>query len=586
MRRKAIKPHHAHGQRGHGTESPFARGGKISKTGQILFSRSMNMKWLKSLVFLVFLMAVGVVLERVGIALYERGSKVDWKTIQKALLDEHNRKTVAATTAPAGEAAAKPSDWATISREIKTDATDPIYTPSRSARHGTSTSKPRYESSKNKVAWEAPRERDANSTGPISPEPILDRSPSISPPMKMTPTLAIRPSSDAPKSPAIKTDEPVALPPVGPVVEPGPVAVSEPTPVAPMPTPTFPGPTPVLAQPTPALKPSEPTPAVVEPTPVPVVQAVPMTPGPVDETPPVTPGPVPFIPPPDNPVDDHPTRVVCHLNSMPAGEIAKSLSAIFSPKEKQQPSNYGVVSVMPSKDIIIVPETVSNSLLLSGPKSLVDEAKRMAKEMDQPAAMVRLEVRMSEIDSDKVKKTEEAASEKNNPADENAKGTLQVISATEEGTPLVRADVTTLNNQESKVTLGRLEPQVAGSFRDKNGSTVNTVQNINLGTDISFTPRVEGDKTVSLNLSITDSRCGPIEEGVVIAEVKEGHPIRTPRIEQFSSKTTVRLEDGKTLRLVGIGRDGKTGKEQLISITAHILRIGEAKPAKDGEGKK
>ena len=44
----------------------------------------MNMKWLKSLVFVVFLMGVGVVVERVSIALYERGSKVDWEVIREA----------------------------------------------------------------------------------------------------------------------------------------------------------------------------------------------------------------------------------------------------------------------------------------------------------------------------------------------------------------------------------------------------------------------------------------------------------------------------------------------------------------------
>jgi type II secretory pathway component GspD/PulD (secretin) len=263
-------------------------------------------------------------------------------------------------------------------------------------------------------------------------------------------------------------------------------------------------------------------------------------------------------------------RVVCHLNSIPVNNLANELMGIFA-QSPYQPAQYQPAQWSP---IVIVAESASNSLLISGPKAKVEEAQRLAKEMDHPAAMVRLEVRITEVDRGKVKKSDDAAPEKDKAADESAKGDLHVVSTAEEGATLMHAAVTTLDNQAAQIFMGRMEPRISGAVRGPSG-TSNMVTSMSLGTQINLTPRMDRDKTVVLVLKISDNRSGPQEEGTIITESKDGQTVRAPSTEQLTAETTVRLQDGKTLLLGGITRDGKSNKELLISVTAHIVPMGD-----------
>ena len=238
--------------------------------------------------------------------------------------------------------------------------------------------------------------RRANTPAMLAIRPLNgDEVIAITPP---GPTLAIGPVVDNEPTPAIRPAEPLYLAQSPASIAPTPAA-TEPTPAVVMPGPVVSGPTPTVATPGPVGP--EPTPAVRVPVPAVV------TPGPV-----ATPSePTPAVAPP-TPValpvaadDGERVQVVYHLRSVPASIIANSLRAIF-PK-----MNRGYAP--PQLDeVIIEPEPTSNSLLISGPKAKVEEAQRLAKELDQPAAMVRLEVRISEVDSAKVKKADETAPRK------------------------------------------------------------------------------------------------------------------------------------------------------------------------------
>ena len=525
------------------------------------------MKWLKSFVFLVFIMGVGVLLERASIALYERGSKVDWDVIKNALLDD--QKTIAAANASKEQSA-----------PAKSDAPAWNPPPARPARHGTPTTRQPYELKKNDISREETPIRSFNPTRSNFSEPMVTFSePSLARRREM-PTLAIRsapadmptnevtrdapvpfvipgPVASSEPTPVVSTNV-VTRDPQIPVVMPGPVAASEPPPAASEISGSVPPPTPgpILA--------SEPTPASAPPPPVLGL----VVPTPADSGGPV----VPFTPPvnPDKQGDADLLRVVCHLNSIPVNNLANELMGIFA-QSPYQPAQYQPAQWSP---IVIVAESASNSLLISGPKAKVEEAQRLAKEMDHPAAMVRLEVRITEVERGKVKKSDDAAPEKDKAADEGAKGDLHVVSTAEEGATLMHAAVTTLDNQAAQIFMGSMEPRVSGVMRSQGGMT-SAASSMALGTQIDFTPRMDRDKTVVLTLKISDSRSGPAEEGIVIAEPKEGQPIRMPSTEQFKAETTVRLQDGKTLLLGGMTRDGKSGKELLISVTAHIVPMGD-----------
>jgi hypothetical protein len=275
--------------------------------------------------------------------------------------------------------------------------------------------------------------------------------------------------------------------------------------------------------------------------------------------------PATYAPSGPTPADERET-VIYHLNSVPAGNIAGAL-------------NMAIGQGAPDSGLSLVPETVGNSLMLRGTREKVEQARRLLDQMDRPPAMVRLEVEVVEVDRAKAKKAEEATEEEK-AADKAVK---EAGERPDGGTVLLHAVITTLDNQTAQIMIGRNEPQVSGSMSGPRGQT-NTVTYVNVGSTINLTPRIGGDAVV-LQLDISDSRPTPAEESVVLAEPKEGSPIRSSGTQQFKTQTTVRLEDGKPLPLGGIGRGGKPGKEITMTLTAQILRPSEAKDAKPEESK-
>jgi type II secretory pathway component GspD/PulD (secretin) len=232
--------------------------------------------------------------------------------------------------------------------------------------------------------------------------------------------------------------------------------------------------------------------------------------------------------------------------------------------------------------VTIVPETASNSLLVGGPKSRVEVVLDMVKDMDHPAAMVEVELQISEDNSQKAEKTDETGPAKEETAEDAAKGQLSVSPNSSEGKVHFRAVVSTLDNQEATITVSRQEPQIVGMSRGPVGMSTNSVNMTNVGTQITLTPRIDGNKAVVLALKISESRLDREENGAVIGQSKDNHPIMTPSTEQFTAQTTVRLEDAKPVILGGLKTNGQT---RTISVTARIIRPGETKPARHEEKK-
>jgi type II secretory pathway component GspD/PulD (secretin) len=182
-----------------------------------------------------------------------------------------------------------------------------------------------------------------------------------------------------------------------------------------------------------------------------------------------------------------------------------------------------------------------------------------------------------EIAPEKVKQAAGNISTPSKPDEENAKGDLQAVLAAEEGDLLLQASVVALDNQSAQLQMGCNEPRIVGVNHGPNGATNNAIQTVNVGTQISLTPKIVGDGCVVLKLTISDSRSGPAEEGVVLAESKDSPTVKTPRDEHFTAETTVQLQDGKTLILGEMNRNGKSGKQRLISLTAKVVPPGEEK---------
>jgi len=278
--------------------------------------------------------------------------------------------------------------------------------------------------------------------------------------------------------------------------------------------------------------------------------------------PPIVPEPVPVIPAKEG--ENGHTRAVCRLGCLTAKDAADTLKNMLKLEAK--------TTAEPIKDtVVILPDSASNCLLISGPPAAVEEVCRLASEMDRHTATVRLEVRLSDLPEDKPKKTTDADVAKDNSTDDES--SKKPPEKPEKGSLLTRAELTTLDGQEATIHVNRMEPHVTSVMMNNVGST-NAVTMMNVGTILKLKTRVMPEGIVLLELNIQDARSGPTEEGAIIATLKDGKSIRSPSTDILSYQSTLRLQDGQPQTISVMTRNGKSRR---IAVTAHIIHPEEKK---------
>lgn len=257
-----------------------------------------------------------------------------------------------------------------------------------------------------------------------------------------------------------------------------------------------------------------------------------------------------------------PKMVVYSLRSVPAMDLANTLDRVY----RAQPIRAAAPDTM-----AITPDPISNSLIVTGPPEAVEEVGKLIENLDQRAAMVQLEVLIAEAPANEVKAI------KGKPEEAEAKSKeLRRIEKPEQMQVLSRVRLTTLDNQEANIRIGRSEPAIHGTTLTQFGQT-NSIQYHEVGTIIRVTPRVMPNNTVTMALSVEHSQAGKAEEGVPLSVNKQGETIRAPNIEQLATKTNVSIADGETLFLSAQPQGAKSPREFLIVITPRVMRVGETK---------
>jgi type II secretory pathway component GspD/PulD (secretin) len=236
-------------------------------------------------------------------------------------------------------------------------------------------------------------------------------------------------------------------------------------------------------------------------------------------------------------------RTVCRLKSVPAVDAATTINQLLRAEGQ-------TVKGAKERSVVIVPDPVSNSLLIGGPPDAIDEVRQLIEQIDRPAAMIALEVTIAEAP------IEEKFSHDEKPEH------MEVLSY---------ARLTTLDNQPAFLKIERREAMISGTSVTPMGQA-NSVRYENLGTVVGVTPRVWPDDVVTMEIDVDDSRLGPVGEGTIISAPKEGEPVRTPNIDAMTSQSTIRIRDGQTAIMGGMSRQAKLGKQRLVLITPHVLR--------------
>jgi type II secretory pathway component GspD/PulD (secretin) len=263
-------------------------------------------------------------------------------------------------------------------------------------------------------------------------------------------------------------------------------------------------------------------------------------------------------------------RTVCRLGSLAAKDTTSALYKLFKTEGKS-------IGESGQSTVVIVPEPFSNCLIISGTPAAVEEVRRLVADLDRPAAIVQLEVRLTDISDVKSEKSQDAIPAEIKKPDANASRETSPKKRSEK--ILVNAVLTTLDGKTVTAMIGGNQPYIANVNKTSFGR-VNSIQWINVGTQIKLTPRLRPDGIVDLDVDIGDTCLGPLEEGAPIATLEKGEEVRQPSVDSLQIQTKLQLQDGKTMTISGMTRSGKARQ---IAVTAHIIRPGAEKTAERTE---
>jgi general secretion pathway protein D len=296
----------------------------------------------------------------------------------------------------------------------------------------------------------------------------------------------------------------------------------------------------------------------------------------------------------------------------------------------------GVISPqeLVNRQVFVVPEPATNSILLSASRELFDVAIRLIERMDRRPPMVAIQVMIAEVALDDrfelgaewglqdsllfrrgsvtggtlgspIFGTGPALNTPNTGANlagqalsnfgvgrSNADGVggLVLSASSETVGVLVRAlqtagriqvlnrpQLTTLDSQPATATVGGLVPRVVGISQAGLGvpQQIQT-QDVPVGLILSVLPRVSPDGLILLQVGVENSKVGDPNAGIPIGFGPTGEVIRSPIIDQIRSETVVSAYSGQTVVFSGLISKTRTSVRRQIPVLGSIPWIGAA----------
>lgn len=302
---------------------------------------------------------------------------------------------------------------------------------------------------------------------------------------------------------------------------------------------------------------------------------------------------------------------VFRLKNAPANDVATAINTYLTNERQVRQLNVNAFSTFEflSKEVVIVPEPVSNSLIVSATPEYYDQIVEIIERLDERPPMVLIQVLIAEV---QLSSTDEFGIElgiqdpilfnrsvagvpgflfnSTGPLGNNTSApspdvvgaqaisnfgvgrgntTLgfggMVLSASSEAVSVLiralrqqrrldvlsRPQVMALDNQAAFVQVGQQVPTITGTSVTQNVQ-VNTVSYTNTGLILLVRPRISPDGQVVMEINAEKSDVGPEAEGIPISISAAGQVIRSPRINTTRAQTTVSAADGQTIILAGL----------------------------------
>lgn len=332
---------------------------------------------------------------------------------------------------------------------------------------------------------------------------------------------------------------------------------------------------------------------------------------------------------------------VIRLKNAPAQDVANSITQFLSNQRQliqQQLLFNQAISPFEQieREVIVVPELVTNSLIVSATPRYYDEILQVIQDLDFRPPMVMVQVLIAEVQLDELFEfgvewglqdsllfDRGIAGTASNPGfnflgggtpglpNLNSAGrgivagrgisslgmgatnsTLgaggMVLSAASDSVNfLVRAlqdsgrlqilsrpQVMTLNNQQAFVQVGQTQSRITGSTVSQ-GIVQNNVTDVDTGLILRIQPLINDDGIIVMNVDAERSKLGNEADGPVVAFGPDNEPIRSPPIDRTTAQTTVSARSGQTVVFAGLITKDKIANITRVPYLSDIPVLGK-----------
>jgi len=272
------------------------------------------------------------------------------------------------------------------------------------------------------------------------------------------------------------------------------------------------------------------------------------------------------------PPPDQRKRLVFRLRNAPVVDVAKAIEDFLDSERKVR--RYEDTS-NPNR-VVLVPEPLSNSLLISGTPETVASLTELIAELDTEPDMVMVDVCIAELllpsrdDRSGDGVSDDSAMEKAPHMEKDGAAWLAWAKNHDRLDVLGRPQIMTLDNQPAFIKIGRTVPASVPKPGTDASAKGNQIQQAEVGLTVGVTPRISPEGLVVMELDVEHSTDASLEGLMTTqldaehATVANGDRAVGSIIRKTTAQTTISAKNGQTVVLGGLVHRSEDDRRSLI----------------------